>query len=342
MSLSAVSAFLALATLDVPKQELSAPEQRVWTKVRSSVVTLLQNGVPRGLGVCVDKLGYFLAHKSACPSPALFGRLSSGPQIELRQVAMDETTQIVRLLSPTLAEGTVPPVSLGAEPEKAGGTLLAVLPSGPLRAEFVSGERYGVVSPSRRLVPLNELRFEATSSQIGGGLVFNLDGSLMGVLGATLGITETNRAEFQDMTKSLGAPGSRTGGGLSLPRPTLPAVQFGPAPQTVAYSVSSSVLQRVVTGLMSPTRRVIHPAIGVFCRDADEPGAEVASIQPGSPADKAGIMPGDVIISIGGSTIRNQVDVARITMRLRIGTTVEVRFKRAGLEKTANVAVGSS
>jgi len=308
----------------------------------------MQNGAPRGLGICVDKKGYFLAHKSACPNSILFGKLASGPQIELRQVAMDEPTQMVLLFSPTLAEGVVPPVSLGAEPEKSGGTLLAILTSGPLRAEFVSGERFGVVNPSRRLVPLNELRFEAASSQIGGGLVFNLDGSLLGVLGATLGMGETNRAEYQKVANDLAAPpgaarsGLGGGGGLALPRNTLPAAQFGPAPQTVAYSVSSSVLQRVVGGLLSPSHKVVHPAIGVFCKDAAEPGAEVASIQPGSPAEKAGIQPGDIITSIGEAPVRNQVDVARITMRLRIGTTIDVKFKRDGQDMTAKVAVGAS
>ena len=348
MSLSAVSAFLALVALDVPKQSLTAPELRVWSKVRSSVVTLMQNGAPRGLGICVDKKGYFLAHKSACPSSILFGKLSSGPQIELRQVAMDEPTQLVLLYSPTLAEGVVSAVSLGAEPEKSGGTLLAILTTGPLRAEFVSGERFGVVNPSRRLVPLNELRFEAASSQIGGGLVFNLDGSLLGVLGATLGMGETNRAEFQNPAKALDAspPGTRSGlgggGGLALPLPSIPVKQFGPAPQTVAYSVSSSVLQRVVGGLLSPTRKVLHPAIGVFCKDGAEPGAEVASIQAGSPAERAGIQPGDIITSIGDAPVRNQVDVARITMRLRIGTTIDVKLKRDGEEMTVKVAVGAS
>ena len=347
MSLSAVSAFLALVALDVPKQTLSAPELRAWSKVRSSVVTLMQGASPRGLGVCVDKKGYFLAHRSACPNSILFAKLASGPQIELRQVAMDEPTQLVLLHSPTLAEGIVQPVSLGAEPEKSGGTLLAILTTGPLRAEFVSGERFGVVNPSRRLVPLYELRFEATSSQIGGGLVFNLDGSLLGVLGATLGMAETNRAEYQDAAKTFGAPpASRTGlgggGGLALPRPSLPAAQFGPAPQTVAYSVSSSVLQRVVGGLLGPTHKVVHPAIGVFCKDSGDAGAEVASIQPGSPADKAGIQPGDIITSIGDAPVRNQVDVARITMRLRIGTTVDVKFKRDGQEMAVKVAVGAS
>jgi S1-C subfamily serine protease len=101
-------------------------------------------------------------------------------------------------------------------------------------------------------------------------------------------------------------------------------------------------LQRVVGGLLSPSHKVVHPAIGVFCKDASEPGAEVASIQPGSPAEKAGIQPGDIITSIGDAPVRNQVDVARITMRLRIGTTIDVKFKRDGQEMTAKVAVGAS
>jgi putative serine protease PepD len=344
MSLSAVSAFLALASFDLPKQGLTTDEQRIWKKVQPSIVTLLDGGMAMGVGVCVDSKGYFLAHKTVVPASMMFGRLSSGPTIELRRVGMDETTQLVLLHSRTVGSGLVPAVRLGAEPEKAGGTLLAVLSQGPVRAEFVSGERFGVVNPSRRLVPLNELRFEARSSQIGGGLVFTSEGALLGVLGATLGTGEPDRMMQQKAMGEAAVSGARGGGGaaLPLPRSIAPAVQFGPAPQTVAYSVSSSVLQRVVSGLMSPTRKVLHPAIGVYCRDSGENGAEVTSVQAGSPAEKAGLRPGDVIFSIGESPVKNQLDVARITMRLRIGAVVEVKFRRDGEEKAAEVSVGAS
>jgi S1-C subfamily serine protease len=330
------------AGMATPKQQLSDVERRAWEQVRPSVVTLRQTGIVVGVAVCVDKRGYFLAHKTAVPSPRLFGRTTFGPEIELRQLAMDEPTQLVLLQALPAREGSFPAVGLGSEPEKAGGTLLAVLPTGPIRAEFVNGERLGVVKPSQRLMPLNELRFEALSSQIGGALVFRLDGKLLGVLGATLAASEPERQANQaksadDLRRPIGAPG-----GLARPAIRPPAVQFGPAPQTVAYSVSSSVLQRVVNGFVSPGHKVVHPAIGVYCKDAAEPGAEVTRVQAGSPAERAGLRQGDLITAIGESPVTNQIDVARITMRLRVGATVDVTFKRDGETMRVTVSVGAS
>jgi S1-C subfamily serine protease len=347
MLLSAVSALAALAITGGPGQGLTSAESRIWTKVRSSVVTIMQGATPIGVGVCIDKKGQFLAHKSAVPYGILFGRLSAGMQIELRRVAVDESTQMVLLSSPTLAPNIVTPVEIGSEPEKSGSDLVAVLANGPVRAEFVSGEKLGVVKPSQRLFPLNELRFESSSAQIGGGLVFNLDGGLIGVLGATLGNLDArdyqNRANSEKSTALGGATrGGGAGGGFGRPTIVAPATaQFGPAPQTVAYSVSSSVLQRVVSGLLSPNHRVVHPAIGVFCKDGSTPGAEIVSIQPGSPAEKAGLRIGDLIVAIGDSEVKTQVDVGRITMRLRIGSAIEVKIKRAGQEMILQVGVGT-
>jgi S1-C subfamily serine protease len=352
MSLSAVSALVALSLFrGGPDQELARAETRVWSKVRPSVVTIMNGLNPTGVGVCIDKKGYFIAHKSAVPFGILIAKLSFGPQIELRQVAVDEATQMVLLRAPNAPTAVLTETQIGAEPEKAGGPLLAVLASGPLKAVFVNGEKIGVVKPSQRVFPLNEIQFESTSFQIGGGLVFNMDGSLIGVLGATLGSSD-NR-EYQSRNNAFGAKSqadatARGGFGGGGGRPTLsaPAVlngpaQFGPAPQMIAYSISSSVLQRVASGLLSPSHKVVHPAIGVFCKDSAEPGAEIVNIQTGSPAEKAGLHAGDIIVAIGETPVRNSVDVGRITMRLRIGAAVEVKFKRAGQEQTVQVGIGT-
>ncbi|HRK21113.1 MAG TPA: PDZ domain-containing protein [Fimbriimonadaceae bacterium] len=349
MWLSAVSVGIALLGSSGEEQTLSSAEQRVWAKVRPSVVTLMQSGVARGIGVCVDDKGSFLAHRSAVTGPNMFGKLPSGILIQLRQVAADETTQLVLVQAVTALPSPIPAVKLGNEPEKAGGTLLAVLVTGPLRAVFVNGERYGVVKPSLRLMPLNELQFEAYSAQIGGGLLFNEEGGLLGVLDATLSLGEPNPQQnvkaadtgFGGGGGGLGSLAAPPGASRIAPTGRGAAVQFGPAPQTVAYSISSSVLHRVVSGLTGPNRKVLHPAIGVLCRNLDGTGAQVASIVRGSPAEKADLRIGDIIFSIDGATIRNQVDVPRVTMRLRIGTQVEVKFRRDGEEKTVMVGVGA-
>lgn len=336
--------FAVFTTTDVPAQALTSAESRVWTKVRPSVVTLLNAGVANGLGVCVDKRGYFLAHQSVVPFPTVIARLSSGPQIELRRVAVDEPTQLALLQAISPGRTSFPAIQIGSEPEKVGGTLLAALPTGPLRAEFVSGEKYGVVNPSRRLVPLNELRFESHTAMVGGGLVFTMEGELLGVLGATLGTGENvnQRAmKSADSATTLGGGGFGGGSRLAAPRAVAP-VQFGPGVLTVAYSVSSSVLHRVVDGLLSPSHKVVHPAIGVFCKDVEGGGAEVISLQPGSPAEKSGIRVGDVLLAIGEAAIKNQFDVARVTMRLRVGTSIEVRIRRGTAEQIVLVTVGAS
>lgn len=350
MLLSAASACLALMSVgDADKQTLSAVEQRAWAKVRPSVVTMMHSGIARGIGVCVDSKGSFLVHRSAVPFPNLFAKLSSGIQIQVKLVASDDTTQLSLVQAVNPLPTSVAPIKIGSEPEKAGGSLLAVLVTGPIRATFVNGERYGIVKPSLRLVPLNELQFEAHSAQIGGGLVFTVDGSLMGILDATLGLGEPNQNQVSKSADStlgggfggaaLAAPPGASRAALPRPRPS---VQFGPAPQTVAYTISSSVLHRVVSGLSSPSRKVLHPAIGVQCRNFEPLGAQITSVVVGSPAEKAGLRVGDVILAIGGALINNQLDVPRITMRLRIGTEVEVRYRRDDEERSVSVGVGAA
>jgi len=340
-----------LGANDGDKQTLSTVEQRAWAKVRPSVVTMMHSGIARGIGVCVNDDGTFLVHRSAVPFPNLFAKLSSGITVQVRLVGSDETTQLSLVKTVNPPPIPIAPVKIGSEPEKAGGSLLAVLVTGPIRATFVNGERYGIVKPSLRLVPLNELQFEAHSAQVGGGLVFTVDGNLMGILDATLGLGEPNQNQASKSADTAFGGGGGLGGTTlsappgatraAIPRPKT-SVQFGPAPQTVAYTISSSVLHRVVAGLSSPSRKVLHPAIGVQCRNFEPQGAQITSVVAGSPAEVAGLKVGDVILAIGTALIGNQLDVPRITMRLRIGTQVEVRYRRDGEEKTVSVGVGAA
>ncbi len=64
-------------------------------------------------------------------------------------------------------------------------------------------------------------------------------------------------------------------------------------------------------------------------------------VRAGSPADKAGLRPGDVITSIGEHLIR---DLQAMTDALRAhepGDTVRVRIRREGAEQTLSVTLGS-
>ena len=59
-------------------------------------------------------------------------------------------------------------------------------------------------------------------------------------------------------------------------------------------------------------------------------GALVQDVTPGSPADRAGLRPGDVIVSIDGRAVRSSDDIGAVVDRKQPGDTVTVEVVRAG------------
>lgn len=69
-------------------------------------------------------------------------------------------------------------------------------------------------------------------------------------------------------------------------------------------------------------------------------GALVADVQPNSPAARAGIQRGDVIVAFNGRSIEDMHELPRVVANTPPGSAVEVRFLRQGRERTARVNVG--
>ncbi|MFC4010833.1 S1C family serine protease [Nonomuraea purpurea] len=82
--------------------------------------------------------------------------------------------------------------------------------------------------------------------------------------------------------------------------------------------------------------------LGIVREDApNNSGALVSDVVPGSPADKAGIRPGDVIVSFNGKVITNarEQSAARVGV-LRAGAVVPVTYRRPdGSLRTAEVTL---
>jgi serine protease Do len=66
----------------------------------------------------------------------------------------------------------------------------------------------------------------------------------------------------------------------------------------------------------------------------------VASVSPGSPADKAGIKPGDVVIAAGGREIRTLHDLPRLVAATPVGSKLDLRIRRGGKEQTIAATIG--
>lgn len=58
---------------------------------------------------------------------------------------------------------------------------------------------------------------------------------------------------------------------------------------------------------------------------------------PGSPADKAGLVGGDVIVSFDGQPVKNEGDIQRLLAATPIGKTVDVVFLRDGQTRTTKL-----
>lgn len=66
-------------------------------------------------------------------------------------------------------------------------------------------------------------------------------------------------------------------------------------------------------------------------------GLRVRSVWPGSPAAKAGLAPGDVVVSLDGRPVENREDFDTALASLGPGRPVAVRYRREGQEQSARV-----
>jgi len=69
-------------------------------------------------------------------------------------------------------------------------------------------------------------------------------------------------------------------------------------------------------------------------------GALVAEPQAGSPAEKAGVKAGDVIVSLNGETVEDARDLARRISSIAPGTSVKLGVIRGGKEDTLTLKLG--
>jgi membrane-associated protease RseP (regulator of RpoE activity) len=86
--------------------------------------------------------------------------------------------------------------------------------------------------------------------------------------------------------------------------------------------------------------RARHPRIGLRCDPValEKQGvARVEEVKPGSPAEKAGIKVGDVILKVGSDEIRDDKSYREALGRKRAGDQVSLTLRRGGDEQTVEV-----
>jgi len=73
-----------------------------------------------------------------------------------------------------------------------------------------------------------------------------------------------------------------------------------------------------------------------------ESGLLVITVDPGSPADRAGIMQGDTLVAIAGASTATLDDLFSKVRALKVGAVEQVKVIRAGEPKELSLTVGEA
>jgi serine protease Do len=96
---------------------------------------------------------------------------------------------------------------------------------------------------------------------------------------------------------------------------------------------------RVIRGrigvVIDPVTREVADAIGL----GKSTGAMVRAVEPGGPADKAGVEPGDIITRVDSRTVESSVELPRIIGNIKPGAKATVQVFRRGGTRDLSVVV---
>jgi S1-C subfamily serine protease len=165
----------------------------------------------------------------------------------------------------------------------------------------------GIVGGLRRsgLGIENYEEFIQTDASINPG---NSGGALVNLRGELVGIN----------TAVVGDNGGRTGIGFAIP-------------VNMARAVVDQILVHgdIQRGQLGITIETLTPeAVREKNLSAEQSGAVITKIEPGSAAERAGAKTGDVITQLGGSPVRDATDLRNRLGALRLGEAVELAVLR--------------
>ncbi|MBD3366479.1 PDZ domain-containing protein [candidate division WWE3 bacterium] len=111
-----------------------------------------------------------------------------------------------------------------------------------------------------------------------------------------------------------------------------------PYADNISFAIPSNTLAPLLTTFLEKGR-IVRPYLGVSYRIVTEEiaklrdlseGAYIASVYPDSPADKAGLERGDIILSVEGEEINAKNTLVGVISRFSVGETLKVVVDRGG------------
>lgn len=268
-----------------------------------------------GSGFILSRDGYVLTNNHVVDgADEIIVRLSDRRELNAELVGADPRSDLALL---KIEAKNLPTVRLGdSKSLRVGAWVLAI--GSPFGFDY--SVTAGIVSAKGRSLPTarneNYVPYIQTDVAINpgnsGGPLFNLDGEVVGI----------NSQIY-----------SNSGGFMG-----------------VSFAIPITVAMEVVEQLKSDGK-VSRGWLGVVIQEVNRDlaesfglkrpqGALVARVLEGSPAEKAGLQEGDVIIAFNGEPIDLSSDLPHLVGRVRAGSTAKLRVQRSGAPTTINVKIG--
>ena len=116
------------------------------------------------------------------------------------------------------------------------------------------------------------------------------------------------------------------------------AINIDDAKVVVQQLTDQGFVRRGYMGVLYDT---LNPILALrLGLDADAKGVLLRQVVPNTPAADAGLQPGDVIIEMGGQTLRNTAELSKFLMSHQSGDSVEVVVLRNAREVTVTMTLG--
>lgn len=261
-----------------------------------------------GSGVLVTTDGYILTNNHVVgKADAIEVKLADGRKFKGKVIGTDEFTDLAVV---KIEDKNLPYATLGDSDSMEQGDWVVAIGSPFGLEETITA---GIVSAKGRYVGGNYNDFLQTDASINPG---NSGGPLVNMKGQIIGIN----------TMIYSESGGNQGIGFAIPS------------NLVRYVYEQLVKGgKVVRGYLGVTITEVTPekAKGLGLNTTE--GALVNDVSPNTPASKAGIQSGDLIISFDGKTVKDQHELTNTVARTPVGKQVEVKFIRDGKVQTATI-----
>lgn len=268
-----------------------------------------------GSGVIVRKDGYILTNNHVVENADdITITLYDGREIKAKDVKTDPRTDLALI---KVDEDDLPAIQLGNSDElKVGEWVLAI--GSPFGKDLEHTVTAGIVSAKGRTDIMSNSNYEdfiQTDAAINPG---NSGGALVNLYGQLVGINT--------------AIATRSGGN-----------------QGIGFAIPVNMATKVMNDLIDKGR-VVRAWLGVYIQSVDNDiarsmgmdmpyGALVNRVEPGGPADKAGVEKGDVIIQLDGTKVQSSSDLRNKIAGSDVDSKHKLTVLREGKEKTLTVTL---